>query len=104
MMIFSDLSGEAADIKLPSHIAPEISKTLKEESVGILRQHFLRCLDVHLVGGDILSDLEHGEIERTIDGLGLSIDSEEEVNFDDERWQTPLGKALFKAYMEDSLL
>lgn len=103
-MIFSDLSGEAADIKLPSHIAPEISKTLKEESVEILRQHFLRCLDVHFVGGDILSDLEHGEIEETISGLGLSADCEEDVNLYDEKWQTPLGKALFKAYMEDNLL
>lgn len=99
-MTFYDSADEAASIELPSHVPSSNLTGLNQSTIDLLRQHFLRCMDVHLVGGDISADYQLGEVEDVMYDLGLT-GEEELADLDDERWQTPIGKELFRSYMED---
>lgn len=102
-MVFCDLTGEAAGIKFPTHVAPEIVAGLNEENIDLLKRHFIRSMEVHFVGGDIFSDMEIGEFDQMVFDLGLDPKSEDDVNLFDEKWKTPIGKELFRVCMEDNL-
>lgn len=98
-MTFCELGEEAAGIEIPSHVPPSNLTGLNQSSIDLLRQHFLRCLDVHFLGGDLCLDFERDEIEDMTYDLGLT-GEEELADLDDERWQTTIGKELFRAYIE----
>lgn len=101
--LFKDIDGKADNVDIPAHIPPCTSAMLPPESSSILASHFLRCLDVHFVGGDITSDYAPGEIDNTIYELIGDSKNRCVAPMEDERWQTPLGKEILRAYLESKV-
>ncbi|RDB26160.1 hypothetical protein Hypma_006205 [Hypsizygus marmoreus] len=67
-----------------------------------LREHFRKCLTVHLPRGDISDDYGVREIQAAFHEFGLSDRDEEVLPFSDERWHTVLGKELLEWYIMSS--
>ncbi|RDB17247.1 hypothetical protein Hypma_001762 [Hypsizygus marmoreus] len=64
-----------------------------------LREHFRKCLTVHLPGGDIWDDYSLGEVQATFREVGLS-DSDDEVEpMDSPKWKTVLGNEIREWYL-----
>ncbi|RDB26399.1 hypothetical protein Hypma_006228 [Hypsizygus marmoreus] len=70
---------------------------------AFLREHFRKCLTVHLPRGDISDDYDIDEIQAACDELGLSERDDAVVPLSDERWHTVLGKELLEWYIISSV-
>ena len=78
---------------------PESKLGLTGPDDCFLREHFMHCLRVHLLHGDISEDYPADVVLRAVEDLGLWNKDDEEVAFDDPRWSTVLGKEIFESHM-----
>jgi len=75
----------------------------KVQSTGpdnyFLREHFKHCLRVHLLHGDITDDYPQSVVMGAIKSLGLWNHEDEEVPFNDPRWNTELSKEILECHL-----
>ncbi|KAH9909438.1 uncharacterized protein B0H18DRAFT_1074164 [Fomitopsis serialis] len=76
-------------------------------SDDFFREHFCHTLCVHFVGGDITADYSHRQVQEFLEEMGLDeFDGEatiEDINLEDERWQTVIGQEILEDVMESKL-
>ncbi|KAH9916673.1 uncharacterized protein B0H18DRAFT_1037596 [Fomitopsis serialis] len=77
------------------------------KSGDFFREHFRHTLCVHFVGGDITADYSHRQVQAFLEEMGLDeFDGEatiEDINLEDERWQTVIGQEILEDVMEKKL-
>lgn len=78
-------------------------QSLQGDSDFFLREHFRHCIAVNLLGGDVTDEINHGDIARLEEDLGLVNREDSPLPLDDPKWHTPLGKEVFQAVMETSM-
>jgi hypothetical protein len=104
VILFDDQGSDAFGFIIPTHATPPPNfRSTKTE--GYLRNHFKRCLHVHLCGGDIHSQYTSTMVMNLMSELGVGgYDSDpEDVTVpppDDERWHTELGQVIYQSTLE----
>ncbi|KII83797.1 hypothetical protein PLICRDRAFT_442206 [Plicaturopsis crispa FD-325 SS-3] len=91
IVAFEPLDG----LRLPSHLSLP-ADTSARPSERLLRDHFYRCLYHNLRGGNISDNYPPEDVQEYMESLGVFDD---EMDMNDPRWQTELGKAIWAALM-----
>lgn len=66
---------------------------------NFLHQHFLWCLKVHLLGGDVSDQSEYhwDKVENMVIELNDYVDEGGDIeNLKEEKWTSPLGKEVIR--------
>lgn len=97
-MTFKCLNLKDSGIVLPSHV-PSLANVATDITANF-KSHFIRCLHVHMGGGNIEEQYSFQQVRALIEGLGVGVSDDVDVApLDDPRWQTEIGKEVFEAYM-----
>jgi hypothetical protein len=77
---------EHPTLKLRTHLA--VSDHPDHPGDEYLRAHFLWCLVINLIDGDVKFDYQQEEVPNFLNEMGDHI---EDIDKTDDRWKTPLG-------------
>jgi hypothetical protein len=101
VIVFDDEDLSNLNFTIPTHATPP-PNFLSSKAEGYLKNHFKRCLHVHLCGGDIRSQYTKGMVLNLMEELGIGHDCEDVpvAPLDDNRWNSELGRVLLQAFIE----